>query len=187
MNPSDEAKRLVNRFSDRSRHVQRARKKFMVPHKFTDDGTVIDTTNFDPRIHLSCLDQDDFRLLAALQDKRWDLPSAAAFCKMDLAIASKRMKRLNYFEFEDKRAASLAAIATPDFVAAKNLEGFYTDQFTDGQRDHLKELAKITGSYKQQAPTNQVNVFNINLTPEQEAQLKPVFDAIATDSAHDVE
>lgn len=181
--PQDEAKALVRQFSDRSRKTVKAGNEFIVPHKFTPSGDVVDDSNFQPKRDLSRLTLDDFRLLAALQEKKWDAKAACDSLGLDLEISQRRLKKLSYFEFEDKKSKSLAAVATPAFVTAKNVEGFFTDSLTDGQRDHLKELAKITGAYK---PTTNLNL-NVNafvkpqLTPEQEKATREFFDTIAVE------
>lgn len=185
MQDTDETKALVRKFSDRSRKTKRVGTQFVVPHKFTPEGDVCDTSNFDAKRDLSRLSLDDFRLLAALQDKKWDAKAACDSIGVDLETSQKRLKKLSYFEFEDKKSQALAAVVNPAFVTAKNIEGFYADNLTDGQRDHLKELAKITGAYK---PTTNLNV-NVNafvkpqLSPEQEKATREFFDTIATETA----
>lgn len=177
-----EEKKLVRRFSDRSRKSRRVGSQFIIPHKFTPAGDVIDTSNFDPHRDISRLSLDDFRLLAALQEKKWDFKAACKETGLDEESAVRRYKKLQYFEFEDKKAKALAAVASPALVTAKNVEGFYMDNLSDGQRDHLKELAKITGAYK---PTTNINM-NVNafvkpqLSPEQEKATREFFDTIAT-------
>lgn len=185
MQDTDETKKLVRQFSDRSRKTKRVGSQFIIPHKFTPDGDVLDDSNFNPRRDLSRLSLDDFRLLAALQEKKWDFKAACESAQLDPDVFQKRLKKLSYFEFEDKKANALAAVANPAFVTAKNVEGFYTDALSDGQRDHLKELAKITGAYK---PSTNINL-NVNafvkpqLSPEQEKATREFFDTIATENA----
>lgn len=182
MQDSDESKPLVKQFSDKARKVTRKGSQFIVPHKFSPEGDVLDESNFNARRDISRLSLDDFRLLSALQDKKWDFKAACEALQVDPEQAAKRYKKLSYFEFEDKKSQALAAVATPAFVTAKNIEGFFTDNLSDGQRDHLKELAKITGAYK---PTTNLNV-NVNafvrpqLSPEQEKATREFFDTIAT-------
>ena len=179
MQTDDESKTLLRKFSDRSRKSVRAGKHYLVPHKFTPAGEVIDKSNFNPRRDLSRLNLDDFRLLAALQEKKWDFKAACESVGQDVEKAERRYKKLSYFEFEDKKSQALAALANPAFVTAQNIEGFYTDQLSDGHRDHLKELAKITGSYK---PTTNINVnhnvvqFSV-LGPEEQKRLKEIGDS----------
>lgn len=176
-------KSLASSVNDRSRHVAIRAKENIVVHKFTPQGDPIDLDkNFDPRRDISRLSMDDLRLLSALQEKKWDLKAACESLQIDPTEAAKRFKKLSYFKFEDQKARALAAIATPEFVASKNIEGFYADNLTDGQRDHLKELAKISGAYKN---TTNVNVsFNAFvrpiLTPDQEQKTREFFDTIAT-------
>lgn len=178
MQDTDETKALVKKFSDRSRKTKRVGSQFIVPHKFSPAGDVIDTSNFDAKRDISRLSLDDFRLLAALQETKWDFKAACESIHVDQDVAQKRYKKLSYFEFEDKKAQALAAVATPAFVASQNVEGFYRDHLSDGQRDHLKELAKISGAYK---PTTNINV-NHNvfqmpvMTPEEMKRLKDIGD-----------
>lgn len=183
MKRDEQPKDLIRKFSDRSRKTVKDGKQFIVPHKFTPSGEVLDESNFNAKRDISRLTLDDFRLLSALQEKKWDFKAACEFLDIDPAKAERRYKKLSYFEFEDKKAMALAAVATPAFVTAKNVEGFYTDALTDGQRDHLKELAKITGAYKN---TTNVNVnFNAfvrpEMTPEDEKKTREFFDTIAID------
>jgi hypothetical protein len=180
----DEGKALVRKFSDRSRKVVKFGKQFVVPHKFTPSGEVVDNSNFDIKRDISRLTLDDFRLLSALQEKKWDFKAACESLGLDTEQATRRYKKLSYFEFEDKKSLALAAVVTPAFVTAKNVEGLFADNLSDGQRDHLKELAKISGAYK---PTTNVNL-NVNafvrpqLTPEQEKATREFFDTIASEA-----
>lgn len=181
MQDTGETKTLVKQFSDRSRKTTRKGSQFFVPHKFSPAGEVLDESNFNPRRDLSRLSLDDFRLLAALQEKKWDFTAACKELLIDETDARKRYKKLSYFEFEDKKAQALAAVATPAFVTSQNIEGFYRDHLSDGQRDHLKELAKISGAYK---PTTTLNLsvsafVKPQLSPEEEQKTREFFDTIA--------
>jgi hypothetical protein len=182
--PQGDVNALVSKYGDRARkRPAKSANHYIVTHKFTPDGDVVDESNFNPKRDLSRLSVDDFRLLSALQEKKWDVKAAAESSGLDPAWAEKRLKKLSYFEFEDKKAQALAAVANPAFVTAKNVEGFFADNLSDGQRDHLKELAKITGAYK---PTTNLNL-NVNafvkplLSPEQEKATREFFDTIATE------
>lgn len=182
----DEGKALVRKFSDRSRKSKQVGKEFIVPHKFTLAGEVVDESNFNARTDISRLTLDDFRLLAALQDNNWDFQKACDASNQDYDKAARRYKKLSYFEFEEKKSTALAAVASPSFVTAKNVEGFFANNLTDGQRDHLKELAKITGAYKPTTSNLNVNVNTFTrpqLTPEQEKATREFFDTIATENA----
>jgi hypothetical protein len=183
MKETGEDKRLVHSFQDRSRQVIKDGKRYILPHKFTPAGDVIDNSNFKPKRDLSRLSLDDFKLLATLQEKDWDLKAACEALGIDFEKASKRYKKLSYFEFEDKKAQALAAVATPAFVTSQNVEGFYRDHLSESQRDHLKELAKISGAYKN---TTNVNVnFNAFLrperSPEEERRCREFADTLAVD------
>ena len=183
MQDTDETKALVRKFSDRSRKASRKGNQFIVPHKFTPEGDVLDNSNFDPRRDLSRLSLDDFRLLAALQEKKWDLKAAAESVGQDLEKATKRYKKLSYFEFEDKKSKALAAVASPQFVTSQNVEGFFRDHLSDGQRDHLKELARITGAYKATQVNITQNLLQLPDLPEDKRQeIKDFFDTIAVQS-----
>jgi pyridoxine 5'-phosphate synthase PdxJ len=179
---NDEVRSLVKKFSDKARTVQLKGNQFTVPHKFTPDGEVINESNLDARRDISRLNLEDFRLLAALQDHGWDLKAAAESVGQEVTQAQQRYKKLSYFKFEEQKSQSLAAVASASFVTAKNVEGFYQDNLSDGQRDHLKELAKITGAYK---PTTNINM-NVSafvkpqLSPEAEKATREFFDTIAT-------
>src|SRR5882724_4994813 len=115
------ARALVNKFADKSRGAPtKDGNQYILRHKFTPKGDVIDNSNFEPRRDISRLSLDDFKLLAALQEKNWDQKAACESINVDLATAQKRLKKLSYFEFEDKKSQALAAIVNPAFVTAKN-------------------------------------------------------------------
>ncbi len=179
---NDEVKSLVSKFSDKARTVKLKGNHFSIPHKFTPDGEIISESNFVAKRDISKLTLEDFRLLDALQNHNWDIQAAAESIGQEPTQAEKRYKRLSYFKFEDKKSQALAAVATPSFVTAKNVEGFYQDNLSDGQRDHLKELAKISGAYK---PTTNINL-NVSafvkpqLSPEAEKATREFFDTIAS-------
>lgn len=177
---AQEADKLAQKLSDRSRKVSRHGRTFLVPHKFTPSGDPISEETFNPRRDLSKLSLNDFALLAALQESGWKIEVASKKVGMDLEEAKRRYKRISYFEFEEKRAKSLAAVASPDFIAAKHVDNVFTNELEDGQRDSLKELAKISGAYKQTI-VSQTNVFNLpaSLSPAEEAALKELGDKIA--------
>lgn len=178
---TDETRSLVSKFSDRSRKTKRIGSQFIVPHKFTPDGDVLDESNFNAKRDISRLSLDDFRLLAALQEHKWDFTKACKALQVDEELSRKRYKKLSYFEFEEKKSLALASVATPAFVTSQNVEGFYRDHLSDGQRDHLKELAKISGAYK---PTTTLNLsvsafVKPQLSPEEEKKTREFFDTIA--------
>lgn len=193
--PQDEGQSLVRKFSDRSRKATRTGNKFLVPHKFTpdgeviivkdefdDDGNLIAKSNFDPKRDISKLSLDDFRLLAALQEKKWDKKAACESLSIDLEASQRRLKKLSYFEFEEIRSLALASTLTPAYIAAKHVQNLIAGgTLNDSEHKSLVEGAKITGAYK---PTTNLNV-NVNafvkpqLSPEQEKATREFFDAIA--------
>lgn len=176
---AQEADHLASKNSDRARKVSRVGRTFLVPHKFDPSGSPLTEESFIPARDLSKLSMNDFLLLDALQEVGWNLEKASVKANMDLESAKRRFKRLQYFEFEAKRAHALAQVATPEFITSQHLDNVFTNTLQDGQRDSLKELAKITGAYKQ-AAVSQTNIFNMpQLTPEQEAALREIGDSIA--------
>lgn len=185
MKKTDELKKLAKKFSDRSRKTLPAGHRAIVPHKFKPSGAVISNENFDAKCDLSHLTLSDLRFLDAWKDCGWNFEKACEKLDLDVEQAKRSYAKVRYFEFEDKKTQALSKVPTPEFVAAKNLEGFYQDNLSDGQRDHLKELAKITGAYK---PTQSIHV-QVQLekpawTPEQEAKMKAFYDTIAIEAPH---
>src|SRR3990167_1229893 len=189
MQDSDETKALVKKFSDRSRKAVRKGEQFLIPHKFTPDGSVIDESNFNAKRDLSRLSLDDFRLLAALQEKKWDQKAACESIGVDLQESQKRLKKLSYFEFEDKKALALATVATPAFVTSKHIQNIIEGgTLNDSEHKSLVEAAKITGAYK---PTTTLNLsvsafVKPQLSPEQEKATREFFDTIAPEGIQNV-
>lgn len=176
---AQEAEQLSEKNSDRARKTRRVGRNFLVPHKFDPSGQPLTEESFLPARDLSLLSMLDYSLLDALQNTGWNLEKSCAKLGMEPEEARRRFKRLQYFEFEAKRAQALAAVATPEFITAQHIDNVYTNTLDDGQRDSLRELAKITGAYKQ-TNVSQTNIFNLPvLTPEQEAQLRAIGDSIA--------
>lgn len=171
----DELKQLAKKFKDKSRpRIHIVGRKALIPHKVKPSGEVVTKENLDIAVDLSCLDLNDLRFLDAWKDCGWNMEKACEKVGFTLALGKRCYEKVKYFEFEDKKIKTLAKVPTVDFVTAKNFEGFVQDNLSDGQRDHLKELAKITGAYKNTASlTITQNVFNLpKLTPEVEAEFK---------------
>lgn len=175
-----DADKLADTQSDSARKTRRLGRSFLVPHKFSPDGEALTEDTFLPARDLQRLSMLDFSLLQALQELGWNIEKSADRIGMDLESAKRRFKRLQYFQFESRRAQALSQVATPEFITAQHVGNVYTNTLDDGQRDSLRELAKITGAYKQTIVT-QNNVFNLpaQLTPEQEAALRAIGDDIA--------
>lgn len=174
MTKKDELTKLAKKFSDKSRKSISIGNQAIIPHKVKPSGEIIDDKNFDAAIDISRLNLSDLRFLDAWRDAGWNMEKACAKLGIEIAKAKRMYEKVRYFEFEDTKVKTLAKVPTPEFVAAKNIEGFYHDNLSDGQRDHLKELAKITGAYKNTATLSITqNVFNLpKLTPEVEAEFK---------------
>ena len=185
MPKKSEIKRFAKKFSDLSRKAILNGNTLVIPHKVKNSGVIVTHENFDARVDLSKLSLKDLAFLETWMDTGWDFEKT---CR-ELGITEDQAKwsynKVRYFEFEDKKVKALAKVPTPEFVAAKNLEGFYRDNYSDGQRDHLKELAKITGAYKPTVSINaQVQLEKPDWTPEQEAKLREVYDTIALEEPH---
>jgi hypothetical protein len=179
MQNPDESKKLVAEFSDRSRKAVLSGNKALIPLKYDDQGEILTEETFDIRKHLKRLSLLDLRFLKMWRDCQWDTAKACEKSGIDPKKAERLAKRLQCFREEEARTKALAEIPTPSWVAAKHLENVYSNELEDGQRDSLKELAKITGAYK---PTTSVSV-QVSLekpawTPEQEAKLREVYDTI---------
>ena len=175
--------RIVAAVNDSARKTVFRGAAAIVPLKFGKDKKPATLAT----LILKRLNRHDLQFLSLWQESGYseDIHLLCEKTGLPMARVEWFCRKLDAFKKEDQRIKSLCAIPTPDFVAAKNVEGFYTDSFSEGQRDHLKELAKITGAYKQQAPSTQINVFNLpELPPEQAAKVKEVFDTIALEEPH---
>lgn len=179
----EEIKSLVSELKDKSRDVAILRDRAIVPLKFDEDGDPLTNETFDPRKHLKNLSLTDLRFLKTFRETGWNAEETIERSDMLREKSIRLIKKLQVFKQEDERVKALADIPTGAWISAKHTENVFDGKLDDSQRDSLKELAKITGSYKQQNTVSQVNVFNISLTPEQEEKLKPVFDTIALEKS----
>jgi len=169
---------LAKAVNDKARRIKIRGKQTIVPLKFDADGNpaTVDKLIFK-RLSLS-----DLRFLQAWRTNDWDIEKAISASGLQRTVAERFIKKLSCFREEDARVKALCEIPTPDWIKSKHVENIYNPSLEDTQQKSLAELAKIEGAYKQTAPTNQLNVFNISLTPEEEAKYKPVFDAISETS-----
>jgi len=151
----------------------------IIPLKFDGNGDVAtDASRVVKRLTL-----DDLRFLKCWRDGGWDVGKARESSGFSAERVEKLVKKLRCFREEDARVQALCAIPTPDWIKSQHVENTYLGgKDNKSKQKSLEELAKMEGAYKATSPTNQLNVFNIRLTPEQEAQLKPVFDAMADDN-----
>jgi len=169
---------LAKAVNDKSRHIKIRGKQAIVPLKFDEDGN---PATLDKLI-FKRLSLNDLRFLNAWRSAHWDISKAIQDSGISPEKAERLVKKLACFREEDAKVKALCEIPTPDWIKSKHVENIYSRSLKDTQQKSLAELAKIEGAYKQTAPTNQLNVFNITLTPEEEAKYKPVFDAIAETS-----
>jgi hypothetical protein len=182
MQDESEAKKLASEFSDKSRKVARSGGKFLIPKKFDDDGQPLTPETFDVRKHLKSLSLTELRFLSEWRSNGWDADKAAEKTGITDEYAKRIARKVACFKDEEERIKALADVPTPDFIKAKHTANVFDGKLDDSQRDSLKELAKIVGVYKQTNVSLTQNVFNLPpLLPEQEAKLKEVYDAIATE------
>jgi hypothetical protein len=167
---------LERAVNDKARKITLRGREAIVPLKFDEDGNPATVD----KLIFKRLTLNDLRFLQALRQFNWDSAKACEKTGIDAERGARFLKKLSCFREEDAKVRALCEIPTPEWIAAKHVENIYDGgTLEDSQHKSLAELAKIEGAYKQTAPASQVNVFNINLTPEQEAALKPVFDSIA--------
>jgi hypothetical protein len=172
---------LASVVNDRSRKVHIRGKQAIVPMKFDKGGNVAtDVTRIYKTLSLN-----DLRFLKVWKESRYT-EDIAVLCN-ETGLAESRVetlcKRLAPFREEDARVKVLCEIPTASWITAQHVQNKYENGvMNDSVHKSMQELAKINGAYKTVALPNQLNVFNISLTPEQEARLKPVYDAIAMES-----
>lgn len=182
MNDFEEIDALGKDLNDSSRKVKRIGKQLLVPRKFDDNGEILDSSTFDASVHLKRLDLNDLRFLKVWRDNSWNTAKAQEVSGLTDPQVKRLVSRLAVFREEDARVKALSEIPTTAWITAKHVENVYDGgKLEDSERDSLKELAKISGSYKNTSTVNiQNNVFNMpRLTPEAEARLKEFADAQA--------
>lgn len=186
MTTKDEVKRLAKTLNTKARKTATVGNQAIVPHVFKETGDLVNADNFDATVDLSKLNLNDLHFLDAWREAKWDMQKACDKLGIDLEKGKRHFSKVKYFEFEDAKVKALAKVPTPEWVAAQNLENVYTNKLEDGQRDSLKELAKITGAYK---PTTNIQV-NANvlsmpqLSPEAAKKAREFFDTIAIEGTH---
>ena len=182
MNQKDESDALVRTFSDSARKVLKVGRDYLVPRKIDDDGVPLTPETFDARKHLKRLNLGDLRFLKAWREAEWDTGKACEKIGITQDKVKRLVKKLQVFREEDARVKVLADIPTPNWIAAKHVENVYEGGvLDDSERDSLKELAKISGAYKNTSTVNiQTNVFNMpKLSEEAMAKLKEFADGQA--------
>lgn len=167
----------VRHLSDNSRKALRIGKEILVPHKFKEDGDVVTSDNFNPRTDLSKLNQKHWQLLSIFQKNGWNLDEACKESGLTLDSVKKIYKKIQYFQFEEKRQEALASLLNPAFVKAKHVDNVFTNTLQDGQLKSLDQLAKIEGMHKSTSINLHAHVFQRPpMTPEQENALRKAFD-----------
>lgn len=176
----NEKKELVRHFSDKSRRTVKSGNSYLVPHKFSPEGEVLDDKNFRINRDLSKLNLNDLRFLKLWQSHGWDEVKTLEKCNLHPDQAKKTFKKLAYFKVEDARVRALAEQATPEMVLAKDVENIETGKLSDSQHKSLDRVAKIVGAFKTTEVNIQQNIFQMPpLPPQQAEELRRVFDSIA--------
>lgn len=174
--------------SDGSRRVKIRGSQAIVPLKFDKDGEIVSESTPPDRLIIKRLTLNDLKFLSVFRKNSWDITKTVSELGITADQAERMVKKVSCFREEDAKVKALAEIPTPEWIAAKHVENVYNGGgLQDSEHKSLAELAKIEGAYKQQAPTTQINVFNLPQLPaDQEAKLKEVFDTIATEGEQHV-
>lgn len=180
---STEKEQLAREFSDKARKVKWVGNKALVPHKFTPKGDVVSQENFNVKTCLSRLNLNDLRFLQLWRENKWNDEQALAKSGLEPDQATKTLKRLAYFKTEDARIKALATEATPERILAKDMENVEAGgTLNDSQHKSLDRAAKIVGAFKTTEINIQQNFLQMpSLTPEQEKEVRQIFDTIATE------
>lgn len=175
---------LSSAVNDASRKIRIRGKQAIVPLKFDKDGDPVRSVD---RLILKRLSLDDLRFLKVWRENGWDIVKATHHSGLSEEHIQRLVKKLACFREEDAKIQALCQIPTPEWIAAKHVENLYAGgTLEDSEHKSLQELAKIEGAYKQQAPSTQINVFNLpDLPPDQAQKVKEVFDTIALKESSD--
>lgn len=178
-------KALKAHFSGRTGSVVKKGNEYFVPLKYDKKtGAVIARGSPNLRAHLKRLNLNDWRFLEAWRRYDWNPEKAREELGLSETRAKHLVRSLKVFQQEEARDKALATIPTTAYIQARHVENVLkADNLDDSQRDSLKELAKISGAYKNTAITLQQNFFTKpDLSPEQEKATREFFDTIATQS-----
>lgn len=162
--------------NDRARKVSLRGKEVIVPLKFDADGKVATVDKFI----FKRLSINDLRFLALWRETDYSEDIQVLLKKTNLP--ESRIKwfcdKLDPFRKENDWTKALCNIPSINHIKARLHVNSYTDELSDGQRDSLKELAKIEGAYKNNLQvTVTQNVFNLpKYDPETEKKLKEIAD-----------
>lgn len=173
-------KALRAHFNSRARKVTKYKGKYLVPLRYDKDGSVLTDEKFDARKHYKKLDANDWLFLEAWKRNDYDQKKTQDELGLSDYSLTRLAKRLNCFKAEDFQDKALAVIPSTTFIQARHVENVLGGQpLDDSQRDSLKELAKIQGSYKSTTNINvNHNIIQISvLKPEEQQRLKEIGDA----------
>jgi hypothetical protein len=172
---------LAKVVNDASRKVSIRGNQAIVPLKFDEDG---EPATFDKTIYKR-VNRNDLRFLALWQET--DYSEDIEVLRKKTNLPESRIKwfcnKLDCFKQEDLLTKAVCKIPSVNHIKARLHINSYTDELTDGQRDSLKELAKIGGAYKNVSSVNVNVVHSLKLPalkPEEEAELRRLGDSIAT-------
>ena len=172
----DEKKLLVKEFSDSSRKslLMRSENTAVVHHKFTEDGDIVDSSNFNMKRDVSRLNITDLKFLSEWRKAKWDEQVPIQKLNLTAERAKRIIKKVSYFKTEDAKVKALADIPTPEWISAKDVENVYENgTLNDSTHKSLDRLAKITGAFKTTEVNLTQNVFNLPaLSPDIEAKFK---------------
>jgi hypothetical protein len=170
---------LNESWSDRARRSVRVGKTTLIPAKFDKQGVPVGPQTKDPVKLIKMLDQRELMFLNLYRSTGWNVNETMLKSGLSETECKRILRKVEDLKDEEPRIKALADIPTTPFIMAKHMENLDKGSLNDSQRDSLKELAKIQGSYKN---TNQINiqnnVFNLpKVDPETAAKLKAIGDA----------
>lgn len=180
MQKPGEKKKLASVVNDASRKITIRGSQAIVPLKYDKDGNPVQRIQSQ---YLKRLTLDDLRFLKAWKESDWNLDAAVKKTNVSQERALHLAKKLQVFREEDAITRSLAEIPTPSWIAARHVENVLDGgQLEDSEQKSLQELAKIQGAYKN--TSTQINIQQNflqrpTLSPEQEKEVRQIFDTIA--------
>lgn len=175
-NKKDE-RAIVKKLKDDGRIVSESGNEYLVSHKFTPSGEVVDATNFNPANCISKLNLNDIKLLVLWRENKWDDQKTLSKAQLSPDQAERTLKKLAYFKSEDAKIRALAGEATVERVLAKDMENLESGNLSDTHHKSLDRIAKIRGGFRgaDESGSGVVNIFNFpKMSPETEAELRAI-------------
>lgn len=169
----------MKKLKDEGRVVSQSGNEYLVSHKFTPDGQVVDESNFNPANCISKLNLNDLKFLVLWRENKWDDQKTLSKAQLPPDQAEKTLKKLAYFKSEDAKIRALAGEATVERVLAKDMENLESGNLTDTHHKSLDRIAKIRGGFRgaDEGGGNTINIFNVpRLSPDAEAALRALAD-----------